>query len=1029
MKRILTYLVFVVIPILGVAQQYYTRTYTVDDGLPSNQVNCLYQDSIGRLWIGTDAGVAIFDGLDFHTITKKEGLASNDVRAITQDGHGNFWFACYDGGATKYDGKTFTSFTTKDGLHSNFIRRLYYSKTYETMFIGADDGFYTLKDGRMDFYGKSNGKMDEEHEILWFLESKGFVYVFPFKDFALKFYPETKKLVRLTEPSPDGKPLHNITTALVTSKGDTIWGNQFTTNEIETKRNIHLSRTGLVFNMCEDSDGNIWFPLFGSIASGILRYDGQSLIDYTAHLGLEDIKTNYVLFDPNSDILFIATEKNGLVAKPKEIFTNYSMRGFLDKDRDFRQLFYHSGSLYLVFKDLILWGNPDDFQSLPIDLVLESSSGELIKEIIKRFYKGVAIKSTPLWLLPEFFMIANDQNNNLWASTTVGFMKFSEDHKRIIKGFTPSIRYGAISFDKGNDLFCSSYWIDSLYIINDPNLAEELSIQKFHSNNSVLPKAISKMLPTPSGMLFSSIYGGLYLYNGTTIIHLNEAAPELPDNVSDICQDQDGNIVFSTNTGEIGIGSISADSFIIRHRLDSLYDSYGRNFIWMICDKLNNLYVGTNKGMLLIDLPELYATGKNDIRYFSTAEGYSDFGLTSPILDDDGNIWLASQNNLVKVDAKAIMKSSGTKPTLMLSKLETTDSIYIFNDPLQSPANANGWKFPYSSNSLTFYYNSVNLLNPNKDRFSVQLEGFDKSFKDAGAERKAVYTNLPSGKYSFIVKAYNLNSQQEQTQTLMEFTIKPPYWQAWWFISLVALIIGLAIWLIFYYRLRHIRNKAKVELEIAELEMKALQAQMNPHFVFNVLNSLQRYIMERDATKGIKLLSDFSNMIRQTFALASKKVITLEEEMAYLDSYLKLEQVRYANKFEYEITNKTGTHPADISIPSMLIQPMVENAIKHGISPIPTNDGQLSITFSDMDTQSLKCIIEDNGVGIEKSLSAKRDNSARLDKAMGITQRRIELFAKSDKTTKYSVKLTDKSKMEPSQTGTIVEIVLPIVGD
>ena len=107
-------LTFLVLPFIGLAQNYYTQTYTINDGLPSNQVNCLYQDNIGRLWIGTDAGIGIFDGLNFSLIDRRDGLASNDIRAILQDEQGVFWFACYDGGLTRYDGVRFTSFSTKD---------------------------------------------------------------------------------------------------------------------------------------------------------------------------------------------------------------------------------------------------------------------------------------------------------------------------------------------------------------------------------------------------------------------------------------------------------------------------------------------------------------------------------------------------------------------------------------------------------------------------------------------------------------------------------------------------------------------------------------------------------------------------------------------------------------------------------------------------------------------------------------------------------------------------------------------------
>jgi anti-sigma regulatory factor (Ser/Thr protein kinase) len=538
------------------------------------------------------------------------------------------------------------------------------------------------------------------------------------------------------------------------------------------------------------------------------------------------------------------------------------------------------------------------------------------------------------------------------------------------------------------------------------------------------------MVPIGLRMLFSSLHGGLYLFDGKTFSHLNQTCPELPDNLSNVCLDQKGNIVYCTNTGEVGVGSFEDGRFVLHHQFDSLDQSFGRNFSWVISDKHYNIYVGTNRGMLVIHYPEVYSSQATSVRFYSVNEGYKDFGVASPVMDDDGVLWVGSQENLLRIDTKELTGQVTAKTSLILTGMVTTDTTYDFYDPLGSSRAetkySNSWRFAYRSNSLTFLFNNFNLLNPEKDRFFIKLEGFNQDFRDVGGDRKAVYTNLPAGKYRFIVRVNNLNTLNKQEKVLLEFTISPPYWQTWWFYILISCVLFAAVVVFYYVREKRIRRKAQTDLQIAELEMQALQAQMNPHFVFNVINSIQRYILERDARKGTELLGDFSRMIRQTLTLSSKRIITLQEEIAYLVSYLKLEQERVAYKFQFNIETEHGINPADIHIPSMLIQPIVENAIKHGLSPLEGSDGLLTITFTKVDDHSLHCVVEDNGIGIEQSLAAKKDSTTRLSKALNITQRRIELFNQSSKIEKYSVTVTDRSKMDVTINGTVVRIILPI---
>jgi ligand-binding sensor domain-containing protein len=1028
-KRLTHILVCYIIPLWGSAQQYYTRTFTIDDGLPSNQINCLYQDNVGYLWIGTDAGIAIFDGIGFRILNKKDGLASNDVRAITQDIEGNYWIACYDGGVTKFNGQKFFIFNSNNGLRSNFIRRAYYSKTFETLFIGADDGFYTMKDDKLTFYGEANGKLSEEHEVLWFMEGKGFVYIFPYLDNLYKFYPSTGSLTHLVgEKSEQNGKWWAITSALVTSKNDTVWGNKFAISDHSGYRRLPVPKGGLVFSISEDNDGNIWLPIWSSQTGGILRYNGSRLEDYTSTLGLDGIKCKTTLYDKNTGTLWIGTDGKGLVSVPRKVFTNYSTREFLGEKREYRKLFYYKKSTYILYDDKIVKFDPSaKKEEFPIGILENSNARKLIQSIRYKHRHHLQILNTEFWRAPAFYDVAKDNQGNLWISSTVGFFRLSPDLKSVTKDLLIDTRYGRIEFDLQNNLYNWGFWLNSLDFIPDPtNQRAPYKTQKYSGANVDLPKEITNMIPIGSDMLFSSVYGGLYLYNGIIFNQLNKNNPELPDNISDVCKDQDGNIVFCTNTAEIGIGYIQKGKFIQKRLYDSLDESYGRNFIWVICDKQHNIYAGTNKGMLVIHYSSVLSSQSQSIRFYSKSEGYDDFGVTSPVLDDEGNIWLASQNNIIQIDTKAISPNIFNTPKIILTKLETTDSNYVFNERSGASSKVK-WRFSHNSNNLTFHFNNINLLNPEKDRFSVQLEGFDGEIKDIGSDRKATYTNLPAGKYRYVVRVYNLNTLQKQSSVLLEFIIRPPYWQTWWFYMIMSLILIILFLLIYKARIKRIRKETETQLEFAELEMKALQALMNPHFVFNVMNSLQRYILERDARKGIQLLANFSNMIRQTFSFSSKKFITLQEEITYLESYIKLEQERFTYKFRFEISADDTLNLKDVLIPSMLVQPLVENAVKHGLSPMQGNDGLLIVSFkTDDNNESLNCIIEDNGIGLNQSIATKQENKTNLSQALSITQRRIELFSRAHKSGKYKVTVSDRSTLQQTQTGTRVEITLPI---
>ena len=221
------------------------------------------------------------------------------------------------------------------------------------------------------------------------------------------------------------------------------------------------------------------------------------------------------------------------------------------------------------------------------------------------------------------------------------------------------------------------------------------------------------------------------------------------------------------------------------------------------------------------------------------------------------------------------------------------------------------------------------------------------------------------------------------------------------------------------------QNRIKTRHEIFELEQKQLRAQMNPHFIFNCLNSIQHFVVQNDVLNANKYLTDFASLMRKTLELSEGGTITLHKEIDYLNNYLLLEQMRFENKFSYEIKCDDSIETNSIEIPPMIIQPFVENAIRHGLRYLDGNTGKLKINFSKQD-EIIICEVDDNGIGREKSQQLKSLSHIEYQsRGMELTQKRLELISKVTNSD-FKIMVTDKKDNQGKSIGTKVTIKFPI---
>lgn len=229
---------------------------------------------------------------------------------------------------------------------------------------------------------------------------------------------------------------------------------------------------------------------------------------------------------------------------------------------------------------------------------------------------------------------------------------------------------------------------------------------------------------------------------------------------------------------------------------------------------------------------------------------------------------------------------------------------------------------------------------------------------------------------------------------------------------------------------QELEDQRKLQLDVeyskklAEIELKAIRAQINPHFIFNCLNSIQLFVMQRDYEHAQKYLSDFSYLIRKTLDFSRRNFISLSDEITYLNTYLGLEKMRFEQKMSYEIIVDPVIATAELEVPAMLLQPYVENAVKHGMTNADHGSGMLSIRFNEVEADMLECVIEDNGIGIERSKALRSMPSNHQSSGMEISLNRAELLNKMYNTG-IQIEIIDKSSKQASNSGTIIRILIP----
>ncbi|MFD2163201.1 two-component regulator propeller domain-containing protein [Paradesertivirga mongoliensis] len=951
------------------AQTLNFRNYTVNNGLANSTVYYIHQDSKGFIWFATETGVNRYDGQNFQTFTMDDGLSDNEVLQIREDSKGRIWFLTLNGKLSYYLNNKFhntenTAVLQKAFCKASFVsffedskHRLWFSTNQrEVVMIDGEDVEIFSSDRQ--YLTTSFIAENKRSEIL--ILNRSNIYKYNNQNFTRlhsEHYPLSAKACFY---DPKTKTLSFISKAGFVENNGENW-------VLKRKVPEEIMRNG-ISNFFFDNDKNTWINTVGNgvyIVSDSSNTASQHLLPgkYITH-GLLDIDGN----------IWISTIGNGVYMLPElaRKMQHYTVSNGLSDN-----------SIYSLVK------TPDE----RLVLGLKNGNLNIIKgnEILLKPLKNAESSYNPIKKL--FY---DQQNQSIWfaSNNTLGEIKSDNKTIRYLRE-RDNLMYALKSFSISKSGKLAIALAAGVDILENKNA--ELIFESPNLSNPSLhfpSRAYTVFYDSAERLWFSNINGLQYQYrNKLTKLYQNDN--QLKQRITDITELPDKTIACAS----YGFGVfILKDSKLVR--TVTTKDGLGSN----ICKKVfyadGYLWVITGKGISKVS---------KDLKAIDNY--HKENGLLSneinDALTDKGSIYVASNGGL---SIFGVHMKARKKKAIPLN----LNYILINNEIIDL---AEKTELNYRSNNLTVNFIGIDFNNPDQIIYEYRLK--DDLPWTLTTNNTIEFGSLESGEYHLQIRAKGINSGWSKP-ILFDFVIKPPIWKTPWFIFLAIIILGPALFFLIntFYKRKRIKERERLlaKTKIIALEQQALQAMMNPHFIFNVMNSIQHFINTKDTVMANQLLTGFARLIRKNLEICNKSYISLEEELSYLSLYLALEKLRFGNKLKYVIDTDPEIDREETFIPSMLLQPFVENAIWHGIMPKET-EGNIWIVIKQPEPNLLHICIEDDGIGIDNSYKLKTNDH--ISRGMELTQERINLLNKFDAPIQLDVQQVEKS-------GTRVTILIAI---
>jgi len=998
-------------------------SFTTQNGLSNNSISSLVKDEDGFLWIGTHEGLNRYDGTEFTNILSNpvNNLPSNTIGKICLINKTTLAVST-EGGLCFLNTKTLAGKKTGKAPAGqpyqpiDAIWDMYFDKKEKELWIGTADALYVLSEAgelkRKMYSADHSGAVFARH---FFADAKGAVFIYTQKQPGF-FYPDFKRnaLVPAEYIFP-GLPLNQLLQKNYTLRGATFIDDKitccFSGNNLINKTNLIYYYDNRTKYCCTDSfsarstNNNFLsdaYPVSDSLLL-VNSYFGEPYLYNPFTKNIRQASAQPLWFSSWPDGIYarlLVDRQNIWIATPKALLqapqfpavfkTNDALVSRLNENKSL--ISYNYGTWYKNKFWLACLGTG----AFATDTLTKTTMA-VFNEKTPAIFKSKTIATEIL-----------NAGDNLWLCSIYGTLCINPATGKL----------SVINAANKDSLFDDH----SIYPLTDHKgniwmtVTQGLTMYSPATNTFTNYKTKRYGGPVPVARTYCKTEdgsGNIWFTSRDTLVKFNPAAntftviPLLINRTSagitDCLESNGGDLLYMHINGAFAVYHISTRSFDLYTKKTGLIST---SINQVQADKEGNAWLATEGGLVYYN----YKT--QQFSSYTKTDGLPDDNVTAINYTDASKtqLFIGFSRSYCTFDPAQLLAKKNTPILNTITGIEVNGQAILFDEAKT---------FSYRENNISFFYTGINFTAGIQNSYAYMLEGFDKDWTYCDKKRQCNYLNLPPGHYTFKIKSADPQGLWNEVPASFSFTITAPFWQTTWFRVLAVLASILFIYA-FIRRRDAVREKQNdLQLQMSELRLQAVQSQMNPHFIFNSLNSIQNFIVQNNQVEAARYLSRFSKLIRRILDNSHHQFLKLEDILETLKMYVELEAFRFNKEFTYGFdVDSSDERIYDIELPPMLLQPFVENAILHGLMP-KEGDKHLKIMLFIKDN-ILHCIIEDNGTGRKE-----RTDNTHISRGEKLTKSMLESIRYMQKA-EATITYTDLKNENNNPAGTIVTIKIPV---
>jgi ligand-binding sensor domain-containing protein len=969
MKRspLLTIAFFLLFSYSSAAQEYSYTHYDIKDGLAGSNVYCITQDKKGFLWMGTDGGLSRFDGTHFKNFTLGDGLPDIEVLQIFADSRDRIWMGPFSKSICYYqNGKIHNQVNDGQLAHIHLKGNIhsFAEDKYGNILVAENKVIHLITiDGHVGDYDSIDGEA--------------------INCAAISLAPDGNFLVESA-----GKIFHfsNGKFSLVMPLRMDHW------------YHFKLGASSVFFALNQQMI--IWRK--SMTAYSLCYFQSGKTVDFIVKGAM-----NHVSFSLMGDSLAYRNEPDGTTefntrtgGSRKFNLGAYVTKTFRDSE---------GNTWFTSLGQGIFRLNSDEFKNITLSL---PSTVQCVPQMMVKMDGDLWVGTNYNGILQLSLPAMQEKATYVPAKFTIGETRFIGKRKdgKFLVG-TTSFLYDAFFSRRGLQSRTISvkegiFRNDSEFVAGGAYGVFLIDANDLHTKDTLFRERATTIHDIDGALYVGTINGLYVIKSDRTVEYWGANHPNLRVRISAI-QSASNRVIWIATYGAGICGYKDGNQVAVITSKQGLSSD--------ICRTIrldgNTLWVGTDKGLNKVDLAK---TGYPVVAIYNGSDGLGS-DIVNTILTDSGLVYVGTPAGLSLFNSARVNESSSCH--LVLTG--------ITNAGKDRMADTASLVLNYSQNNIRFDFAGISFKSAGKILYRYRLLGLDSTWKTM-TETFLDYPTLPYKDYILQLQAINKFGKVSNTVSV-QFVVATPYWKTIWFDVMILALFLLLTWYFVSLRVTQLRRRQAQREEMikrmTEMEHMALQAQMNPHFIFNCLNSIQQYIFDQDIQVANKYISGFARLIRATFNNSSKTYISLAEEMDYISSYLSLERLRFKEKMDYavEVEPSLREEVDNIHIPPMLIQPYIENSMRHGLRHRTGGGGYIQVHVT-RQSNDLVFVVEDNGIGREQASRYKtREHIEYQSRGMSLTADRIRLINMNNGSS-IRVRVIDLKNSQGEAAGTRVEI-------